>query len=144
MWVVVFFFFFFCVIRQVWVTLRWLHKIYFRKERCTSYGNWGLEVVLLQEWKQSRRYWNENACYQLENSGPSIWLEQKMWEGEEANTEAEVGWESPVKDPEYHRKAFGFYAEDSGKPLWLSSVRRICSVCTTCSVCTSLVILSIL
>lgn len=51
-------FFSFCVIRQVWVTLRWLHKIYFRKERCVSYGNWGLEVVLLKEWKQSHRYWN--------------------------------------------------------------------------------------
>ena len=67
-----------------------------------------------------------------------------MWDREEANPEGEVGWESPVKDPEYH-KTFGFYAEDDGKPLWLSTVRGICSVyTTTCSVCTLLIILSIL
>lgn len=48
------------------------------------------------------------------------------------------------EDPEYH-KTFGFYAEDDGKPLWLSTVRGICSVyTTTCSVCTLLIILSIL
>ena len=134
-------FFFFCAIREVWITfyksLRWLNKIYFGKERCASYGNWGLGVALLKERKHSHRYWDMRKCStSWKNSGPSIWLVYKTWERKGKHRGRGRGGSHLWRILNIIKRHLDFMLKMVGNHYDFSTVMEISSICILCNLVT--------